>query len=67
MDKIFYLNEEEDILRKYYKTADDEEPDCMACDRWSDGSLCDKCGAEYGWYWYKRTLCQEEIEDGEEN
>ena len=35
-------------------TADDEMPDCMACD------LCDSCngkycGPEYGWAKYKRT------------
>lgn len=40
-------------------TADDEMPDCMACD------LCDSCngkycGPEYGWAKYKRTESAEE-------
>ena len=61
MEEEDIFMEEEDILRKYYKTADDEEPDCGVCDRCSDGSLCDKCGPEYGWHWYKRTLTQEEL------
>ena len=56
------VDEMGDPLRKYYKTADDEEPDCGACDHCSDGSLCDKCGPEYGWAWYKRTLTPEERE-----
>lgn len=56
------MDETEDPLRKYYKTADDEEPDCGVCDRCSDGSLCDTCGSEYGWAWYKRTLTPEERE-----
>ena len=38
------INMEEDILRKYYNTADDEEPDCWLCDRYNDSALCDKCG-----------------------
>lgn len=53
----------EDVLRKYYKTADDEEPDCGACDHWSDGYLCDKCGPKYGWYWYKRSLMPDEVKN----
>ena len=65
MEEIFYLEDEEDILRKYYKTADEEEPDCLECDCYSDGYLCDKCGPEYGWYWYRRTLSPEEREDNE--
>ena len=32
MEEIFYLEDKKDILRKYYKTADDEEPDCGMCD-----------------------------------
>lgn len=65
MEEIFYL--EEDILRKYYKTADDEEPDCLVCDRYSDSSLCDKCGPKYGWNWYKRALMPEEWKNGEQS
>lgn len=57
------MDEMEDPLRKYYKTADDEEPDCGACDHWGDGSLCDKCGPEYAWAWYKRALSPEERND----
>ena len=59
------MDEMEDPLRKYYKTVDDEMPDCGACDHYSDSSLCDVCGPEYGWAWYKRTLTPEEREDNE--
>ena len=45
------IDEIEDPLRKYYKTADDEEPDCGACDHCSESSLCDACGPEYAWTW----------------
>ena len=58
-------DEVEDPLRKYYKTADDEEPDCGACDRCNDGSLCDACGPEYAWTWYKRTLTPERERENE--
>lgn len=57
--KFELIDEMEDPLRNYYKTADDEEPDCGACDRCNDGSLCDACGPEYAWTWYKRTLTPE--------
>lgn len=63
MEEIFYLEDEEDILRKYYKTADNEEPDCRACDYQCNGCFCDRCGPEYGWAWYKRILSPEERED----
>lgn len=53
----------EDALRKYYKTTDDEEPNCWVCDQCIDGSLCDKCGPEYGWYWYRRSLMPEELKN----
>ena len=59
------MDEVEDPLRKYYKTADDEEPDCGACDRCNDGSLCDACGPEYAWTWYKRTLTPERERENE--
>lgn len=59
------VDEMEDPLRKYYKTADDEEPDCGACDHCSESSLCDACGPEYAWTWYKRTLTPEEEREDE--
>lgn len=63
--ELKFIDEMGDPLRKYYKTADDEEPDCGACDYCSDGSLCDKCGPEYAWAWYKRTLSPEGVEENE--
>ena len=37
-------------------TADDEEPKCGRCDYFSDGfDCCGSCGAEHGWYGYRRT------------
>lgn len=36
--------------------ADSEEPDCMRCDYCCSNGLCDKCGPEYYWRNYKRTL-----------
>lgn len=48
-----------------YKTADDEEPICGECDFQSDGYPCYRCGPEYGWNWYRRTLSPEERKDNE--
>ena len=61
--ELKFIDEMGDPLRKYYKTADDEEPDCGACDYCSDGSLCDKCGPEHGWFGYRRSLFPEEVKD----
>ena len=63
MEEIFYLEDEKDILRKYYKTADDEEPDCGMCDFQYGGALCDRCGPEHGWFGYRRSLFPEEVEN----
>ena len=40
------------IGRDIVFTADDEMPDCLACDYCDNGNLC---GPEYGWARYKRT------------
>ena len=48
-----------------YKTADDEEPICGECDFQSDGYHCYRCGPEYGWIGYRRTII-EEVEENEE-
>lgn len=46
----------ERIGRFVIYSADDEMPDCMCCDRCdSDFDYCNNCGAEYGWYGYRRT------------
>ena len=37
-------------------TADDEMPDCLNCVRCDSNYDCAKfCGAEHGWFGYKRT------------
>lgn len=37
-------------------TADDEMPDCIRCDNCVKDFDCVKyCGAEHGWYGYKRS------------
>jgi hypothetical protein len=37
-------------------TVDDEMPDCGRCDHVSDDfKCCDWCGAEHGWWGYRRT------------
>lgn len=42
--------------RNIIYTADDEMPDCLQCDRCtSDFDCCEYCGAEHGWWGYKRT------------
>lgn len=45
-----------EIIGRYIiYTADDEMPDCLACDRCD---YCDNgklCGPEYGWARYERT------------
>ena len=35
-------------------TADDEEPDCMACDHCQGSCLCEECGPEHYWHYYRR-------------
>lgn len=35
-------------------TADDEEPDCMMCDHGQCSDLCEECGPEHGWHYYRR-------------
>ena len=50
------MDEMEDPLRKYYKTADNEEPICGECDFQSEGYPCYRCGPEYGWIGYRRTM-----------
>lgn len=35
-------------------TADDEEPDCMMCDHGQGSDLCNECGPEYWWHYYRR-------------
>lgn len=34
-------------------TADDEEPDCGMCDN-CDSGLCNECGPDYWWHYYRR-------------
>ena len=40
-----------------YKTADDEEPNCMSCDnQYQDESFCSRfCGPEHSWSRYTRA------------
>lgn len=57
------IDEMPDSLRKYYRTADDEEPDCGECDFQSDGYHCYRCGPEYGWIGYRRTIIEEEEDE----
>lgn len=46
-------------------TADDEEPKCQRCDRFSgDYDCCNMCGPKRGWYGYCRTVKENE-HDGE--
>jgi hypothetical protein len=41
--------------RKIIYTADDEMPDCMNCVHCDEDFDCSRnCGAEHGWYGYKR-------------
>ena len=35
-------------------TADDEEPNCIMCDRGDGSVLCKECGPKYGWHYYRR-------------
>lgn len=50
--EVIYMS---DYIKETY-TADDEEPKCGRCDYFSDGfDCCGSCGAEHGWYGYKRT------------
>ena len=60
--EVELVDEMEDPLRKYYKTADEEEPICGECDFQSEGYPCYRCGPEYGWIGYRRTMIK-----GEEN
>lgn len=61
--ELKFIDEMGDPLRKYYRTADDEEPDCGMCDFQCGGGLCDKCGPEHGWFGYRRSLFPEEVKD----
>ena len=54
-------------LRKYYRTADDEEPDCTRCDHQFSDTMCALCGPEHSWVWYKRSLMPEEWGNEEES
>lgn len=54
-------------LRKYYRTADDEEPDCAICDHQFSDTMCALCGPEHSWNWYKRSLVPEEWENEKED
>lgn len=50
-----------------FYTADDEEPDCMKCDHCCQGSdLCDECGPEHWWHYYKRKEQDSEMKRGED-
>lgn len=41
-------------------TAEDEMPNCGNCDHICDSfKCCDLCGAEHGWYGYRRTVIVE--------
>lgn len=45
-------------------TADDEMPDCMCCDRCDSKFDCrNECGAEHGWYGYRRTEYNNEVKN----
>ena len=46
-----------------FKTADDEDPICGECDFQSDGYPCYRCGPEYGWIGYRRTIIEEEEDE----
>ena len=35
-------------------TADDEEPNCIMCDRGDGSVLCKECRPEHGWHYYRR-------------
>lgn len=61
------MKEKENILRKYYKTADDEEPICCNCDYQFSDTMCVLCGPEHSWNWYKRSLVPWEWENEKES
>ena len=49
----------------FYRTADDEEPDCGRCEFICEGNyMCTKCGPEYGWanYRHRVEISEETIE-----
>lgn len=51
------------VVKSY--TADEEEPSCINCCFCAgegDGTECDFCGPEYGWYNYLRL----DVEDADE-
>lgn len=56
----------ERIGRYIIYSADDEMPDCMQCDH-CDGNFdcCNQCGAEHGWYGYRRT--EDKSKEGAKN
>lgn len=47
-----------------YKTADDEEPNCMSCDnQCQDESFCGRfCGPEHSWSRYTRQEVDDETD-----
>lgn len=44
-------------------TADDEMPDCIQCDNCDQSATfcCNSCGAEHGWFSYRRTAILSDI------
>lgn len=51
---------------RYVYNADDEMPDCLKCDFCGGHTTCEKqCGAEHGWWGYRRTEYRKHI-DGKE-
>ena len=48
-------------------TADDEMPDCLNCDNCDSEYDCSKfCGAEHGWFGYRRTELKKKYTEGGE-
>lgn len=45
------------MVEKIEYTAQDEMPSCGVCDHICDDfNCCDWCGAEHGWWGYRRTV-----------
>lgn len=51
--------------KEYYRTADEEEPNCGVCDN-MDTCNGKNCGPENGWARYGRWLSKEELQEYEE-
>ena len=49
------------MIRKY--TADNEDPCCTRCDNCVTEYGCKRCGPEYGWANYIRTVTLEEVKN----